>query len=358
MRSWNYTLTGEPDLFADRGFTGHEYLEDFKLYNMNGRLYDPVVGRFLSPDPFVQSPDFTQNFNRYSYGLNNPLVYVDEDGEWLWLVFAVYGAWNLGVRAGVAAENNGGHFWNGFWKGAIVGFSTGALASFAPLGTEWAGSTIWGATVGTAGMAGGIWAMGGNDYSNLWKGTATGGLMGFLSSEQFVNMVRGQGFRSNDKVLANFVSKGRQQDALEYFGFKGTYDPEHKMFQKYGDEPAFTDTKTGEIFYNNSPFESNFDRLKFVANHEMKHSQNVLSGKYLNIKITPEIQGSEEWSTYLYNYKNQGLYTQHGIDIISRINHYGLQVGIYDIIVTPTGTDFMQFNKKWWHFLYTIPRRW
>jgi RHS repeat-associated protein len=44
-------------------------------------MYDPLLGRFLSPDPFVQMPDFSQNFNRYSYRLNNPLVYVDEDGE-------------------------------------------------------------------------------------------------------------------------------------------------------------------------------------------------------------------------------------------------------------------------------------
>ncbi|MDP2887525.1 MAG: FG-GAP-like repeat-containing protein [Bacteroidota bacterium] len=58
---WTYTLTSEPALFADRGFTAHEYLEDFKLYNMNGRLYDPIVGKFLSPDPYVQDPGFTQN---------------------------------------------------------------------------------------------------------------------------------------------------------------------------------------------------------------------------------------------------------------------------------------------------------
>ncbi len=79
--SWSYTLDSEPSLFADRGFTGHEYLEDFNLYNMNGRLYDPVVGRFLSPDPYVQNPDFTQSFNRYSYCLNNPLKYADPNGE-------------------------------------------------------------------------------------------------------------------------------------------------------------------------------------------------------------------------------------------------------------------------------------
>lgn len=38
---------------------------------MNARLYHPVVGRFLSPDPYVQAPDFSQNYNRYSYVLNN-----------------------------------------------------------------------------------------------------------------------------------------------------------------------------------------------------------------------------------------------------------------------------------------------
>jgi RHS repeat-associated protein len=53
--------------------------------DMNGRLYDPVVGRFLSPDPVVQDPSFTQSLNRYSYCLNNPLKYTDPSGEkWNW----------------------------------------------------------------------------------------------------------------------------------------------------------------------------------------------------------------------------------------------------------------------------------
>ena len=47
---------------------------------MNGRMYDPIAGQFLSPDPFLQNPYLTQNFNRYSYCLNNPLKYVDPSG--------------------------------------------------------------------------------------------------------------------------------------------------------------------------------------------------------------------------------------------------------------------------------------
>jgi uncharacterized protein RhaS with RHS repeats len=50
---------------------------------MNARLYDPALGRFLSPDPYVQAPDFSQAFNRYSYCLNNPLKYTDPNGEFL-----------------------------------------------------------------------------------------------------------------------------------------------------------------------------------------------------------------------------------------------------------------------------------
>jgi RHS repeat-associated protein len=68
--------------YFTRGFTGHEHLDMFGIINMNGRLYDQLLGRFLSPDPFVQDPTFTQNFNRYSYAFNNPLRFTDPTGYW------------------------------------------------------------------------------------------------------------------------------------------------------------------------------------------------------------------------------------------------------------------------------------
>ncbi len=66
-----------------RGFTDHEHLDDFELVHMNGRVYDPVLGRFLSPDPFVQYPESTQGFNRYTYTSNNPLSFTDPSGYFL-----------------------------------------------------------------------------------------------------------------------------------------------------------------------------------------------------------------------------------------------------------------------------------
>ena len=75
-----YGPDNQPELLLGRGYTGHEHLSWFGLVNMNARLYDPAVGRFLSPDPIIQAPDNTQNYNRYSYCLNNPLRYIDPWG--------------------------------------------------------------------------------------------------------------------------------------------------------------------------------------------------------------------------------------------------------------------------------------
>ena len=61
-------------------FTGHEGLHDVGIVHMNGRIYDPKLGRVLSADPFVQFAGDGQSYNRYSYALNNPLAYTDPSG--------------------------------------------------------------------------------------------------------------------------------------------------------------------------------------------------------------------------------------------------------------------------------------
>ena len=61
----------------------------------NGRVYDPILGRMLSPDRFVQSPGYSQSYNRYSYCWNNPLRYTDPSGDIVLgpiIAFAVAGA--------------------------------------------------------------------------------------------------------------------------------------------------------------------------------------------------------------------------------------------------------------------------
>jgi RHS repeat-associated protein len=69
-----------PSAALPQGYTGHEQLDSHKLVHMQGRVYDPALGRFLSADLFVQSPHSTQSFNRYSYVSNNPLSRIDPTG--------------------------------------------------------------------------------------------------------------------------------------------------------------------------------------------------------------------------------------------------------------------------------------
>ena len=63
-----------------RGFTGHEMIDEIDLVNMNGRVYDPALGRFMSADPFIHDVTSSQDLNRYSYVHNNPLSYTDQNG--------------------------------------------------------------------------------------------------------------------------------------------------------------------------------------------------------------------------------------------------------------------------------------
>ncbi|MDE1327265.1 RHS repeat-associated core domain-containing protein [Vibrio aestuarianus] len=65
---------------TNRGYTGHEEIVEVGLVHMNGRVYDQELGRFISPDPFVQAPYITNSFNRYAYVMNNPLKYTDPTG--------------------------------------------------------------------------------------------------------------------------------------------------------------------------------------------------------------------------------------------------------------------------------------
>ncbi len=68
---------------------------------MNGRMYDANIGRFLSPDNFIQDPYNTQTFNRYGYVWNNPLKFNDPSGEFL-ITALIVGA-VLGAATGAAA---------------------------------------------------------------------------------------------------------------------------------------------------------------------------------------------------------------------------------------------------------------
>ncbi|SDS20928.1 RHS repeat-associated core domain-containing protein [Halopseudomonas litoralis] len=76
-----------PSLSTHHGFTGHEMLDDMTLVHMNGRLYDPIIARFISADPHIDGLYSTQGLNSYSYVHNNPLSATDPSGYFLKKIF-------------------------------------------------------------------------------------------------------------------------------------------------------------------------------------------------------------------------------------------------------------------------------
>ena len=85
-RETNWTAFNEAAItnfntdITTRGFTGHEQIDAVGLVHMNGRVYEPEIGRFLSADPIVEDIENLQTYNRYSYVRNNPLTWTDPSG--------------------------------------------------------------------------------------------------------------------------------------------------------------------------------------------------------------------------------------------------------------------------------------
>jgi RHS repeat-associated protein len=114
---------------TDRGYTGHEHLQGVNLIHMNGRLYDPVVHRFLQPDNYIQDPHNTQTYNRYGYALNNPLKHTDPSGEIIetLIIAAIIGAIAGGAGYIAYAIQTGNWSWGGFGMAVLGGAAVGAL---------------------------------------------------------------------------------------------------------------------------------------------------------------------------------------------------------------------------------------
>lgn len=183
-----------------RGYTGHEHIWPFGLINMNGRLYDPLIGRFLSTDNFVQEPLNAQNFNRYSYCLNNPLKYNDPSGELWWFVAAAAAGGIFNVANNWDKIDDFGSFLGYFGVGATAGAGGAYIGAAAAAGVGVSGilggiisGGVGGLTTGFVEGSGNTWLQGGDMidifenglYSGLSygvTGAVTGGVVGGVTS--------------------------------------------------------------------------------------------------------------------------------------------------------------------------------
>ncbi|MBR4594295.1 MAG: hypothetical protein IKO33_06940, partial [Bacteroidaceae bacterium] len=166
---WGKRTVGIDNVGFDRGFTGHEHIDEIGLINMNGRMYEPNLGRFISVDPYVQEPANSQNYNRYSYCLNNPLKYTDPTGEY-WLIDDLIAA-GIGGVVNVISNAFQGNI-NGFGD-FFAAFGAGAIGGVGALYPEFGGWVWGGAAVGATNA----W-LGGATGDDIWKGAVIGALSG------------------------------------------------------------------------------------------------------------------------------------------------------------------------------------
>lgn len=192
--------------YEEHGFGGHEHIDLFDLVNMDGRMYDPVVGRFISADPFIQSPDFTQSLNRYAYCINNPLSLIDPSGyswfskNWKSLVASV-----VGVAVSVVTAGSGSGIGVAIIAGAAGGAAgalTGALLNGANIG-QIAKSTFTGAFWG--GLAGAANNLAG-DINEFWLRIGAHTLSeGAMEGLQGGNMLHGFMMGATSSLGGSFI---------------------------------------------------------------------------------------------------------------------------------------------------------
>ncbi len=200
-----------------RGFTGHESVDHADIIHMNGRIYDPTLGRFLQADPLIQAPKNSQSYNRYAYVINNPLSLTDPSGfsffSKLWkkvrpfigVIVAVVGAylcgqpcaqigWQIaavGAASGAAqAAVNGGNIFNG----ALMGAFTAGVGQYGTAYAAFAGgvaSKIQGGNFGhgfwAAGLSSGIGGGSGKGWAKVISAAIVGGTISKLTGGKFKN---------------------------------------------------------------------------------------------------------------------------------------------------------------------------
>lgn len=331
-----YAAGEEPELFLGRGFTGHEHLPWFGLVNMNARLYDPLLGRFLSPDPYVQTPDFTQSFNRYSYALNNPLKYTDENGEFVLttmlavagITAAIFGVGNLTAHA--IRNDYLGH-WNWaryFFSGTAAGFVVGAMAY-----TGWSGILEMSRMAGFIGAVGKTAKYGAIGVEGLHIASTVTGVAGGLVNNGW------EGVGNSAKVLlGNFYL-----DENASF-FSGVW----QGISRHTWETLQTGLGYDYTQFRNA-FGSSIDRVDylggatFATNEYSKYNQGITLGNYCNMDVDGKIL--DDFTYYITRFNAMYMH-EYGHTIDGRKNGvaYLFTVGIPSIFSAKNSHNIGRFR--------------
>lgn len=337
--NWTYsTIAAVPD-WLYRGYTGHEHYEEFALINMNGRMYDPLLGRMLSVDNYVQD-NTTQNYNRYTYALNNPLKYTDPSGE---IIGFAVGAFLIRgmvshfsgksssetfrseggtVLAGLAPLQygivigaiSGQNSKLGFYGGALAGMGISVLGSnLSKLGGgSFVENVVWGSTQGA--ILGGVSAaiFGNNVEDGIRSGFIMGGLYaaGYSLYQSLNNYSDYKMFGTNDGVFNRMVSNSKSGGSIDANKAQLALDFWHNRFggpnMDYSDETV-TSNITGEVTIGTAKFKAGYKHVRRAIAHEHGHY-------FDDIVWKDGVVGGEplgKWHDNSFSYGRDGLLGYH-----------------------------------------------
>ncbi len=227
--------------YTNKGYTGHENVQEVELIHMNGRMYDATLARFISADPHIQAGSLSQSYNRYSYVMNNPMKYTDPSGFFFKKLrkkikrafnkikdravrrhksldkrLRPYAGLIVGVVVGIFCQVCGG----AIIKGAIVGAASGAVTAAATGGNILQGALIGAFTGAVSGYIGGADKIFGKarpfDIGRSLAHGVVGGTVNVIRGGKF-----GAGFISS--AFTKFVSSPIQGYAEGFAGAAGGF---------------------------------------------------------------------------------------------------------------------------------------
>ncbi len=267
--------------------------------------------------------------------------------------------WMTGGIRGATTE--GMTFWDGAWRGGLVGAVGGGLSMIGGAGMPFITNLALGTGSGalTGGLDAALW---GNDIGKgmLW-GAAAGAAFTTFTSENFKNMLKGEKFLTNENVFNNMMDRGAgKQEILSHFKFEGTHIDEEGLSSFWYDR---NDLSQFGIRYRNGSFDSYealYGSYLKESYHLNKFAKNGLAG--LDLGNTGSM-GLDRWPEErlgaIQLYKNKGLI---GGDVqyinairtseswINSLNQFGDYIPMY---------SYNPFKTRWWHrVVFNIPRRW
>ena len=275
---------------TDRGYTGHKEMAALGITHMGGRIYDATIGRFLQADPNIQAPLNSQNYNRYSYVLNNPMSYTDPSGYFFKSLFKKLNKL-LGKLAPIVAivvSFYMGPWAAGFFNSAIVG---GAITGF---------------------VAGGI-ATG--TMRGAWNGALSGAMFGAISSwadgmsyGNFEDIVVNKNIGLIDKLQnygGNFLTTGQIAKVITAHAVTGGVmaDLQGGKFGHGFLSAGITKAGMGS-FVSSETSITNALKSAVVAGTASAAS----GGKFANGAVTGAFQYSLNWATKAHNYLIEKAY--------------------------------------------------